>query len=109
VVDMLDLSERKRLALRRAAAALLALRDAGVRGWVIGSLAKGRFNRSSDVDIVVDCETAREHEAFRLVEKAMGDFPFHLVPFRRLRDDAKPFMMEGALDASGILSRQAEA
>jgi predicted nucleotidyltransferase len=106
MVATLDASERTALALQRAGEALRRLQAAGIRAWLVGSLAKGRFNASSDVDFVVDCPKVREYEAFKIIEGAMGDFPFNLVPFQRLREDAIPFMMEGALDASGVLSRQ---
>ena len=100
---------RQRVALERAAMALAALADEGLAGWVVGSLARGRFNDYSDVDFVVDCDRSREYDAFLAIERAMKDFPFHMVPFRRLREDAIPFMMDGAIDAAGIVARQAEA
>lgn len=100
------LAERQRVAVRKAVGALDAVGKLGFRVWVVGSLAKGRFNVHSDIDFVVDCPTNREYDAFRAIERIMGDFPFHMVPFQRLEQDAIPFMMEGALDASGILSRQ---
>jgi len=109
VVATVVASERTTEALKRAGDALSRLQDVSIAGWVVGSLAKGRFNETSDVDLVVDCPKIREYEAFKIIEAAMGDFPFNLVPFQRLREDAIPFMMEGALDASGVLSRQTEA
>jgi predicted nucleotidyltransferase len=98
----------RQAATNAAAAALKALDDLEMKGWVVGSLAKDRFGEHSDVDIVVDCSPDREYEAFRAIEKSMGDVPFDMIPFRRLADDARPFMMEGAVDASQLLARQAQ-
>jgi predicted nucleotidyltransferase len=85
------------------------LADAGLAGWVVGSRARGRFNENSDVVFVVDCERLREYDAFLAIEQAMKDFPFHIIPFRRLKEDALPFMMEDAIDAASMVARQAEA
>jgi predicted nucleotidyltransferase len=101
--------ERRSLALPRALKALRDLEAIGLRAWVVGSLAKGRFTPTSDVDFAVDCAPEREHDAFRTIETAMGAFPFHMIPRSRIVEDALPMMMEGALDASGLVSRQAQA
>jgi len=98
-------AERKAVALPLALAALRALEARGIRAWVIGSLAKGRFTSTSDVDFAVDCSRDREYEAFRAIEDAMGDFPFHMVPCSRIAEDAKPYFMEGAVDAPGLSAR----
>jgi len=100
---------RRNIAEAKAEAALHALESLGLKAWVIGSLAKGRFCLHSDVDFVVDCDKACEYDAFIAIEKAMGDFPFDMVPFRRLRDDAIPYMMEGAINASDFVARKAQA
>ena len=73
----------------------------------MGSLAKGRFSPFSDVDFVVNCPREREYDAFRTIEKAMDGFPFDMVPGGRIQDEALPFMMEGAIDAPGLISREA--
>lgn len=101
--------ERERLALKRATKTLKSLEALGLRAWVVGSLAKGGFTSTSDVDFVIDCPQEREYEAFRMVEREMGAFPFHVLPRRRMKADALPFMMEGAVDASGLSSRKAQA
>jgi predicted nucleotidyltransferase len=98
-------AERRAIALRRALQALTDLDRAGIRAWVIGSLAHDRFHANSDVDITIECEAAREKEAFAIIERAMRGFPFHMVPGRRIKEDTLAFMMEGALDASGLCSR----
>jgi predicted nucleotidyltransferase len=98
-------ASRREIAMAKAAAALRALESRGLRAWVIGSLAKGRFDLHSDVDFLVDCDKKREYDAYVAIEKAMGDFPFDMVPFRRLREDAIPDMIEGALSASDLIAR----
>jgi predicted nucleotidyltransferase len=95
-------ADRRAAALPRALRALEELERIGIRAWAIGSLARGRFHAQSDVDIAVDCDKAREREAFTVIEKAMRDFPFHMLPCRRIKEDALAFIMEGALDASGL-------
>lgn len=100
-------ADRRAVALPRAVQALVDLDRAGIQAWVVGSLAQGRFHAHSDVDIAVDCETSREAEAFCIIEKAMRGFPFHMVPCRRIKEHALAFIMEGALDASGLRSRSA--
>jgi len=68
------------VAVPLALAALRSLEAKGIRACVVGSLAKGRFSASSDVDFVVDCSADREREAFLLIEQAIGAFPFHMLP-----------------------------
>lgn len=102
---------RERMA-RATPLAIRALRNIeamGIRGWVVGSLAKGRFSPSSDVDFVVDCPREREYDAFRAIEKSMGAFPFHIIPRNRIRERELPFVMEAAIDADGLSSRQTAA
>jgi predicted nucleotidyltransferase len=99
--------ERKQRAVRLAVKALQDLEAIGIQAWVVGSLAKGRFSPSSDVDFVVNCPREREYDAFRTIEKAMDGFPFHMVPGARIQDDALPFMMEGAIDAPSLIAREA--
>ena len=97
-------ADRRAAVLPRALEALDGLERIGIRAWAIGSLARGKFHAQSDVDIAVDCDKAREKDAFTVIEKAMRGFPFHMVPCRRIKEDALAFMMEGALDASGLRS-----
>ena len=80
--------DRERLATRLAITALQDLEAIGIEAWITGSLAKGRFFLSSDVDFVVNCPRAREYEAFCVIERAMDGFPFHIVPRNRILKDA---------------------
>jgi predicted nucleotidyltransferase len=102
----------RRIAARRSEAAekagrvLRALADNGIGARIIGSLAKGTFRLSSDVDILVDCDAALEPEAFRIIEAIMGEFPFHLLPQRRLREDVRLAMMEEAMHPAMALARR---
>lgn len=101
--------KRRTEALLRAQDSLERLESAGIRAWVAGSLAKDRFGANSDVDFVVECARADEFKAFKIIEGAMVGFPFDMVPINRIEQDALPFFMEGALDASGLRARQSQA
>jgi len=100
--------QRKDLAIKLAIKALRALDAKGIQARVVGSLARNSFSPHSDVDFAVDCDDSREYEAFRIIEKAMGSFPFHMIPCRRIEEDARPFVMEGAVDAPVLIARQAQ-
>jgi hypothetical protein len=101
--------ERKALAVPLAVQAIRDVEAIGFRAWIVGSLAKGRFSAFSDVDFAVDCPPEREYDAFRVIEKAMGAFPFTMIPYRRIQDDALPFVMEAAIDAPSLIAREAQA
>jgi hypothetical protein len=94
--------EREAVALPLAAAVLRGIEAKGFEAWVVGSLAKKSFTVHSDVDFVVDCPKAREHDVFMSVASTMGDFPFDLVFCRWIDDDVRPFMMEAATNASEL-------
>jgi hypothetical protein len=101
--------ERKAQAVPLAVRALRDIEAAGLQAWVVGSLAKGRFSAFSDVDFAVNCPAEREYDAFRVLERAMGAFPFTMIPCRRIQSDALPFIMEAAIDASSLIAREAQA
>jgi hypothetical protein len=84
----------------KAAAALAAVDAIGVEAWSPPPSTR-RLGPTPDV-IVVDCDQTRECDAFIAIGKAMGERPFDMVPFRRLRGDAVPFMAEGASDPSHL-------
>lgn len=97
--------EPRTKASARALVALDALQAAGLHAWITGSLARNRFAARSDVDFLVDVSDDREIEAFMIIERAMGDVPFDMVPLRRLKPHAREFMMAGMIDASGLRAR----
>jgi len=103
--DALEIIARANLAIARSVKALDALDILGIRAWVIGSLARGTFNAHSDVDFVVDALPARQRFVLLVIEEAMKDMPFDLVPFDRIPESDREFFMEGSLDASGFRSR----
>ncbi len=94
--------KRKSIAVERALAALRALERSGARAWVVGSLAKGGFGLHSDVDLLVECNEEMESGLFKIVERAMRDFPFHLIPTCAIDDGKLSYFMKEAVDASGI-------
>ena len=73
-------AERLRTAAPRASSALARLAQAGVKARLIGSLAKGTFRPSSDVDILVEDRGPLVESAIEaLVRAEMKGFPFDLV------------------------------
>jgi len=71
---------RRHLALRLAAAALRRLKDAGVTGAIVGSLARGGFRPGSDVDFLIEQRGGlSESRVTDLVASAMQGFPFDVV------------------------------
>lgn len=72
----------KRLAIAgaRVDAALEKLAQHGVRARLIGSMARGSFRATSDVDILVQDPGSLDERAIeRIVRAEMGDFPFDVV------------------------------
>ena len=100
--------DRAAVAAARAERALAALDILGIKAWVTGSLARGSFNVNSDVDFVVDIPPGRKHMVFLIIEEAMGDMSFDLVPFDQIPENDRILFMHGALDASGFRSRFAK-
>jgi predicted nucleotidyltransferase len=103
------IAARRSEAAEKAGRALRELAARGIRAWIVGSLAKGTFSLSADVDFLVECDAAFDSEAFRIVEAILGEFPFHVLPYRRVREDVRLAMMEDAVDAPGIRARPPEA
>lgn len=76
---------RLAVARPRAAAAVSRLGQAGVQARIIGSLARGSFRQTSDVDILVeDPGSSTETAIEEMVRGEMGDFPFDVVYAHRL-------------------------
>lgn len=98
-------SLRKALAVERAVATLSALDQAGLKAWLVGSLAKDRFGLHSDVDILVECDANSELRAFKIVEAEMRGFPSQLIPTCDLNDEALGHFLRDAIDASGVRAR----
>jgi predicted nucleotidyltransferase len=107
--DAREIVARAALAIQRAAKALDALDILGIRAWVVGSLARRTFNVHSDVDFVVDAPASRQRFVLLVIEEAMKDMPFDLVPFDRIPESDREFFMEGSLDASGFRARFTQA
>ena len=102
-----EIEDRYSKAVTRAGKALAALGALEIPVWVTGSLARGKFTRSSDVDFVVDATGSRRMLAALVLEEALGDLPFHIVTFESVDDDAREFSMDGALDAAQFRARLA--
>lgn len=82
---------RRQSALRLAAAALRALRRAGVKACLVGSLPKGTFRAGSDVDFLIESRGRMSESAVvGLIEAAMQDMPFDVV----FADRADPALLE---------------
>lgn len=94
----------RRTAAARAIRVLRMLACLGVTARVVGSLADGRFDERSDIDLLVlDCPQALRYAIEGRIEDLMGDIRFDVV----YRDEARPAVLEGmglvALDAVGLL------
>ena len=70
---------RQAEALPLAAAALRALREAGIEAWLVGSLARGDFRQHSDIDILIDAPSQHRTQAIRLCLAALRGFPSSIV------------------------------
>ncbi len=81
-----------------ARAALAALRNAGVKAWLIGSLARGEFRQHSDIDILVDAPRDRQSTALRLCLDALRGFPSSIVFKDDLPAHALPHFLQEARD-----------
>jgi len=76
---------RLEIAQPRAEAAVEKLRERGVKARIIGSLARGSFRQSSDVDLLIEERGTLEEAAIEQIVRAeMGDFPFDLIYAERL-------------------------
>jgi len=73
-------AKRLQAAAPRASAALARLEAAGVRARIIGSMARGAFRATSDVDFLVEDRGPLDDAAIEAVVRAeMKGFPFDLV------------------------------
>jgi predicted nucleotidyltransferase len=85
----------------RRAAAALALR--GVRVVVTGSLARGGFDRGSDVDFVVlECPDRLRYAIEGIVEDALDGIPFDVVYQDEIPPGKLSRFLEGAVSASEL-------
>jgi predicted nucleotidyltransferase len=89
----------------RALAALDEMQTMGIRAWLVGSLARGRFTIYSDVDFLVDGGRDEWTQAVTIIERCMGHIPIDVVSCSRISDTERDFMLPGALDASRLRSR----
>jgi transcriptional regulator with XRE-family HTH domain len=95
---------RRATALGLARATLHALRRRGVRARVIGSLAKGGFRATSDVDYLIeDRGRLAESQVTSAIERSMRGFAFDVV-FAERADPVLLAMMreEAAHGASAV-------
>lgn len=84
-------AERRKTALALARATLRALHKRGVSARIAGSLAKGRFRASSDVDYLIeDRGGLSESRVVEIIEASMKGFPFDAV----FADRADPVLLE---------------
>jgi prevent-host-death family protein len=77
----------KRLALAypRAQSCVAKLSKRGAKVRIVGSMARGAFRQSSDVDILVeDPGPLQEEEIERIARREMRDFPFDLIYAHKL-------------------------
>lgn len=80
-------AEREARARAFAERALAALDREGIRAWLCGSLAEGRFALHSDVDFVIDADPETFRAAIRVIEGAGADIDFDVLDWRRMRPE----------------------
>lgn len=99
-----DVAEaRRRKAILGARAAIATLGEAGVSALVTGSLARGRFGRHSDVDLLVTaCPRALKYAIESLVEDALEGLPFDVIYLDEIPQSRRARFTSGALDARDL-------
>lgn len=97
------LDDYRSRAIAGARAATAALDELGVRAVVTGSLARGRFNMYSDVDLLVtSCPHRLKYRIESIVEDILGGMPFDVIYLDELAPWKAARFMEGAIDASDL-------
>jgi predicted nucleotidyltransferase len=85
----------------RQASAMLAERDITVK--IIGSLAKGRFGRHSDVDFLfVSCPRKYKYAIEAKIEDIFKDIPFDVVYLEEIPEDRLDLFTKGAIDVDDL-------
>ena len=101
------LAQRRSRAVRKAIAALRALRELGIQdAWLVGSLARGEFRERSDLDFLVDCDGELAHAAWRAIEDAVAGFDFDFIRKRHLEPEGLGWFMESALTLEQLQARE---
>jgi predicted nucleotidyltransferase len=90
--------ERRALAIERTLATFDAMRNAGLSVKVTGSLVRGDFGASSDVDLLVEGQWSDVVKAHKIAEQQMLGFPFDVIPVQLLAPEAIQISQEGALN-----------
>ena len=81
---------RYREARELAARALQQLASHGVRARLIGSLARGTFRATSDIDILIeDAGGLSAQKIEEVARKAIGEFPFDIVYTEEIAPDLR--------------------
>ncbi len=82
--------KRLQIAHPRAQACVAKLLEQGAQVRIVGSMARGSFRQTSDVDILVEDPGAlKEDEIERIVRREMRDFPFDLIYAHKLSPEMK--------------------
>lgn len=82
--------KRLQIAHPRAQACVAKLSEQGAKVRIVGSMARGSFHQTSDVDILVEDPGAlKEDEIERIARREMRDFPFDLIYAHKLLPEMK--------------------
>jgi antitoxin (DNA-binding transcriptional repressor) of toxin-antitoxin stability system len=88
---------RLEIAHPRAEAAVAELGRRGVKARIVGSLARGSFRQTSDVDLLIDERGTLDEDTIEsIVRGEMGDFPFDLLYADRLPATLKEHIVAGS-------------
>lgn len=97
------LDDYRSRAVAGAQAATAALAELGVRAIVTGSLARGKFNIYSDVDLLVtSCPRRLKYRIESIVEDTLEGMPFDVIYLDELPAWKAARFKEGAVDASEL-------
>lgn len=92
--------QRRAIAVEKARHVLIALAAVGVDARIIGSLAKGGFDVTSDIDVlVIECPQGLKYRIEHLIEDILEGLPFDVIYVDEIPPHRIVQFMEGAVDA----------
>ncbi len=102
-IGTISLEDYRTKAIEGACRAASELEKRGVKVVITGSLARGSFDRSSDVDFVVlECPRHLKYAIEGIVEDELGSIPFDVVYREEIPPSKLRRFMDGAVSASNL-------
>lgn len=95
--------DRRLRALAAARAATEALTERGVTALVTGSLARGGFTETSDIDLLItDCPRSQKYAIEGVVEDCLSGFAFDVIYLEELSDRLRLSVLDRASDVRAL-------